>query len=113
MPESSNAQRKGCVLLLAQCISRLPSLQKKVLAMYYFENMPLADIGTSLGLSKIKTCQILIETSAQLFLAYRRTSYLQHRQTSPDPQAESAPGWNVEESHLGEQPKRFATNHIH
>jgi DNA-directed RNA polymerase specialized sigma subunit len=60
--------------LLAQYISRLPSLQKKVLAMYYFENMPLADIGTSLGLSKIKTCQILIETSAQLFLAYRRTS---------------------------------------
>ena len=85
MPESNNAQHKGCVLLLAQCISKLPTLQKKLLAMYYFENMHLADIAAKLGLSKIKTCQILVETSARLFLVDRRIPYLKDWQTSPDP----------------------------
>jgi DNA-directed RNA polymerase specialized sigma subunit len=88
MPESDNAQHKESVLLLAQCISRLPSLQKKVLAKYYFENMPVADIAATLGLSKIRTCQILVETSAQLFLEDRRIPCLKDRQTSPDPQAD-------------------------
>src|SRR6516162_11100986 len=91
MPELDNAQHKESVLLLAQCISKLPWLQKKVLAMYYFGNMPLADIATSLGLSKTGTCQILVETSAQLLLMDRRTPYLELRQTSPDPKSESAP----------------------
>jgi hypothetical protein len=82
MPELDNAQHKESVLLLAQCISKLPWLQKKVLAMYYFGNMPLADIATSLGLSKTGTCQILVETSAQLLLMDRRTPYLELRHTS-------------------------------
>ena len=78
------------LLLLAQRIAKLPGVQKKVLAMYYFENMPLADIAAGLGLSKIKTCQILVETSAQLFLADSRTPYLKDRQkVAPDQQAES------------------------
>jgi RNA polymerase sigma factor FliA len=90
MPESDNAQHKECVLLLAQCISKLPCLQKKVLAMYYFENMQLAEIATCLGLSKIKACQILIETSATLFLVDSRTPYLTDRQEVVlDQQAES------------------------
>jgi|SRR6516164_6837596 len=59
MLESDNAHRNECVLQLAQRISRLPWLQKKVLAMCYFENLPLADIATCLGLSKIRACQIL------------------------------------------------------
>jgi hypothetical protein len=92
MPELDNAQHKESVLLLAQCISKLPSLQKKVLAMYYFENMPLADIAVSLGLSKISTYQILVETSAQLFLVDRRIPCLKDGQTIPDPEAESAQG---------------------
>ena len=51
--------------------------------------MALADIGASLGLSKIKNCQILIETSTQLFLVDRRIPYFKDRQTIPDPEAES------------------------
>jgi hypothetical protein len=74
MPESDNAQHKESVLPLAQCISKLPWLQKKVLAMYYFENMPLADTVTSLGLSEARACEILVETSARLFLVDRRTT---------------------------------------
>ena len=89
MPELDNAQHKESVLLLAQCISKLPWLQKKVLAMYYFGNMPLADIATSLGLSKTGTCQILVEVSAKLLLVDRRTPYLELRHTSPDPEANS------------------------
>jgi len=88
-PESDNPQHNDCVLFLAQCISRLPGLQKKVLVMYYFEKMPLADIATSVGLSKIRTCQILVETSAKLFLVDRRIPCLRDGQTIPDPEAES------------------------
>jgi hypothetical protein len=89
MPELDNAQHKESVLLLAQRISKLPWLQKKVLAMHYFENMPLADIATSLGLSKTRTRQILVESSAKLLLVDRRTPYLELRHTSPDPKSES------------------------
>jgi hypothetical protein len=66
MLESDDPQHQETVLLLAECISMLSSLQKKVLAMYYFENRTLADIAGSLGLSKIKSVQILTETCAQL-----------------------------------------------
>ena len=66
MLESDDPLHKETVLLLAECISKLSSLQKKVLAMYYFENRILADIASSLDLSKIKTIQILTETCAQL-----------------------------------------------
>jgi len=84
MPESDNAEHRESVLLLAQCISKLPWMRKKVLAMYYFENMPLADIATTFGLSKTGTCEILVETSAQLLLVDRRAPYLELRHTSPD-----------------------------
>lgn len=90
MPEGDSAQHKEAVLLLAQCIARLPRVQKKILAMYYFENKQLADIAACLGLSKIRTCQILIETSAQLFLADPGIQHLKDRQkVTPNQQAES------------------------
>jgi sigma-70-like protein len=73
MQEWDSVQHKETVLLLAQRIAKLPGVQKKVLAMYYFENMQLSDIAACLGLSKIRTCQILVETSAQLLLVdFRR-----------------------------------------
>lgn len=40
----------------------LPRVQQKVLAMFFFENLPLAEIASCLGLSKIATCQMLVET---------------------------------------------------
>jgi DNA-directed RNA polymerase specialized sigma subunit len=91
MPEKDSAQHKEAVLLLAQRIEELPGLQKKVLAMYYFENMPLADVAARLGLSKIRICQILVEISAQLFGADHGTPQLKDRQkVASDQQAESA-----------------------
>jgi len=66
MLESDCPKHKEAVLLLAECISKLASLQRKVMAMYYFENRTLADIAANLGLSKIKTIQILTDTCAQM-----------------------------------------------
>ena len=96
MLESLNPQHKNCILLLAQCISKLPSLQRKVLARYYFEYMPLADIATSLGLSKIKACQILVETSVQLFLLDRRTPHLKKSADQPRSRSRIGYGRNLE-----------------
>jgi predicted DNA-binding protein YlxM (UPF0122 family) len=62
MRERDSLHRKEGILLLAQRIAGLPRVQKKVLAMYYFENMSLADIAACLGLSEARTCQILIRT---------------------------------------------------
>ena len=38
--------------MLAQRIAKLPRLQKKVLAMYYYENFPAAEIAACLGLAE-------------------------------------------------------------
>ena len=38
--------------LLSQRIAQLPRIPKKVLAMYYYENLPPAEIATELGLTK-------------------------------------------------------------
>jgi RNA polymerase sigma factor FliA len=44
-PSSGGFQRQKVILLLAQRIAQLPPMQKKVLAMYYHQNMQLAEIG--------------------------------------------------------------------
>jgi predicted DNA-binding protein YlxM (UPF0122 family) len=75
MQESDSLEQRECVLQLAERIGELPPIQKKLLAMYYFENLPLAEIAAQLGLSKIVACQILVETSARL-LAIRRVPLL-------------------------------------
>ncbi len=43
---------------LAQFINRLPSAQKKVLALYYFEDMRLREIAAVFGLTESRICQI-------------------------------------------------------
>jgi hypothetical protein len=63
-------------------IGVLPPVQKKLLAMYYVENLPLAEIAAHLGLSEIGTCQILVETSARLF-AIRRVPFIRWSKRSP------------------------------
>jgi RNA polymerase sigma factor FliA len=51
-------ERKEIISLLADRIAQLPELQKKVLAMYYYENMPLSEIGAIFGVSDARVCQI-------------------------------------------------------
>jgi RNA polymerase sigma factor for flagellar operon FliA len=71
MQESDSLEQREYALQLAERIGVLPPVQKKLLAMYYVENLPLAEIAVHLGLSKIGACQILVKTSARL-LATRR-----------------------------------------
>ena len=42
----------------AKRMAQLPALQKKVLAMYYYENMQLAEIAKVFGLTESRICQI-------------------------------------------------------
>ena len=77
MPKPDSLYRKD-IFQLAQRIAELPRIQKKVLAMYYFENMPLADIAACLGLNKARTCQILIRTVDAL-----QSCFLKSRPNAP------------------------------
>ncbi len=58
--------RKEMVSLLAQKITQLPELPRKVLAMHYYENMKLADIAACFGVTESRICQIHTKTVAQL-----------------------------------------------
>ena len=58
----SEPGREEVVSLLA----KLPLTSKKVLAMYYHENMRLLDIATCLGLAESDVCQIYMQSLASL-----------------------------------------------
>jgi len=55
-------QRKRDILLLAQRLGQLPRVQKKVLAMYYYENLQPAEIASYLGLTEHGIELILSQT---------------------------------------------------
>ena len=48
--------------LVAQRIEELPDIPKKILSMYYFENMRLAEIATVFSLTESRICQIHAQT---------------------------------------------------
>lgn len=52
--------------LLAQRIAALPDIPRKILAMYYFENLRLAEIAAVFGLTESRICQIHTQTIAGL-----------------------------------------------
>ena len=54
----NDPERKGLLELLAERIARLPEAPKKVLAMYYYEGLHLADIAAGFNVSKTQICQI-------------------------------------------------------
>jgi len=54
--------RKEVLSLLAQRMAKLPEVQKKVLAMYYYENMKLSEIAGCFGLTESRICQIHTQT---------------------------------------------------
>jgi RNA polymerase sigma factor for flagellar operon FliA len=58
--------RKEVLLLLAQRMAELPDTPKKVLAMYYYENMRLSEIATCFSLTESRICQIHTQTISLL-----------------------------------------------
>jgi Sigma-70, region 4 len=61
-----NARPEGLLELLAGRIAQLPEAPKKVLAMYYYEGLQLADIAAAFNLSKTQICQIHTEVVNEL-----------------------------------------------
>jgi RNA polymerase sigma factor FliA len=54
----SKMEKEELWKLAAQRISELPDIQKRILAMYYFENMRLAEIAAVFNLTESRICQI-------------------------------------------------------
>lgn len=55
-------EKQELLQLLTQRISELPDIPRKILAMYYFENMRLAEIAAVFGLTESRICQIHSQT---------------------------------------------------
>ncbi len=55
-------EKQELLQLLAQRIGELPDIPRKILAMYYFENMRLAEIAAVFGLTESRICQIHSQT---------------------------------------------------
>ena len=62
IPALNVLQRKEVLSLLIQRMAELPDVPKKVLAMYYYENMRLSEIATCFRLTESRICQILNQT---------------------------------------------------
>src|ERR1043166_8819883 len=59
-------EKEELMQIVAQRISELPEIPKKILAMYYFENMRLAEIATVFNLTESRICQIHAQTVLSL-----------------------------------------------
>lgn len=57
-----NLEKSELLQLLTQRMAELPDIQRKILAMYYFENMRLAEIAAVFGLTESRICQIHSQT---------------------------------------------------
>ncbi|MEX2292865.1 MAG: RNA polymerase sigma factor WhiG [Acidimicrobiales bacterium] len=52
--------------ILAEAINRLPDREKTVLTLYYYEGLTLAEIGSILGVTESRVCQIHTKSVIQL-----------------------------------------------
>jgi DNA-directed RNA polymerase specialized sigma subunit len=53
---------QSCAQLLAQRMAQLPPISKKIMALYYYENMQPAELAACFGLSEDSIRQILLQT---------------------------------------------------
>lgn len=58
VPVQTQMEHRELNEIVAQKISELPDIQRRVLAMYYHENMRLAEIAAVFGLTESRICQI-------------------------------------------------------
>lgn len=57
-PAAAQLEHKELLALMAARIQQLPDMQKKVLALYYYEEMRLAEIAQIFGVTESRICQI-------------------------------------------------------
>ncbi len=55
---SDQAMKNELIKLVVERLQKLPEMQRKILAMYYFENMRLAEIAKVFGVTESRICQI-------------------------------------------------------
>lgn len=61
-----NLEKEELLKILTQRMAELPDVPRKILAMYYFENMRLAEIAEVFGLTESRICQIHSQTILSL-----------------------------------------------
>jgi DNA-directed RNA polymerase specialized sigma subunit len=66
-------ERKEVILLLAQRIGQLPLASKKLLAMYYYENLPISEIADCFNLPGCRIYEILTQTVGLLRATARKS----------------------------------------
>jgi RNA polymerase sigma factor for flagellar operon FliA len=71
------ASRAELARLIAERIQQLPELHRKVIALYYFEDLRMREIAEAAGLSESRICQV----HTQAILAIK--SYLETREALP------------------------------
>jgi predicted DNA-binding protein YlxM (UPF0122 family) len=73
-------ERKEVILLLAQRVGQLPLASKKLLAMYYYENLPISEIADCFNLPGCRIYEILTQTVGSLGLLknYQRKCHLRN-----------------------------------
>jgi RNA polymerase sigma factor for flagellar operon FliA len=59
-------EKQELLKILTQRMAELPDIPRKILAMYYFENMRLAEIAAVFGLTESRICQIHSQTILSL-----------------------------------------------
>jgi RNA polymerase sigma factor for flagellar operon FliA len=74
VPAREHMEHDELLQIVAQKIQQLPDTPRKVLAMYYFEHMRLAEIAAVFGLTESRICQI----HSQTVLALRASLQRQH-----------------------------------
>lgn len=62
VPVRDRMEKDELMQLVSKRIEELPEVPKKILAMYYFENMRLAEIASVFGLTESRICQIHAQT---------------------------------------------------
>ena len=62
MPSFDVLERKEVLPLFARRIAQLPLTSKKILAMYYYENLPTSWIAACFNLSACRVDEILTQT---------------------------------------------------
>lgn len=55
---SDQAMKNELIKLIVDRLQQLPEMQRKILAMYYFENLRLAEIAKVFGVTESRICQI-------------------------------------------------------
>lgn len=66
VPARDRLEKEELMQIVAQRIQELPDIQRKILAMYYHENMRLAEIAAVFSLTESRICQIHSQTILSL-----------------------------------------------